>query len=244
MRLSRLEEEFLEAVWTALEQDKSRIDDIAQESDEDILPALEKLEEKGYVCRKGEIVVLTPIGEEAARGIVRCHRLGECLVWQGLRTNSQRMEKAACAFEHILLPEIVDSICVLLGHPKFCPHGKPVPPGRCCKEAWASVGQALVSISDLEPGTSATIACLRPDDPAKVQRLLALGLLPGRTVTVQKTEPALLLVVGASQLAIDAEMAAQVFVWTGSGPGRGRRHARRRRQRRWGFLKGKGARSP
>src|SRR3989338_2492089 len=27
-----------------------------------------------------------------------------------------------------------ESICILLGHPKSCPHGKTIPPGKCCEK--------------------------------------------------------------------------------------------------------------
>ena len=27
----------------------------------------------------------------------------------------------------------LDRICAFLGHPKTCPHGKPIPPGPCCE---------------------------------------------------------------------------------------------------------------
>jgi len=238
VRLNRLEEELLEAVWTAAEQGKDSPEAIACESDEPVLSALASLEEKGYVSRKESRVTLTAKGREAARTIVRCHRLGECLVWQVLRTNSLKMEQAACAFEHVLHPAIVDSICVLLGHPRTCPHGKLIPPGECCEEARVSVEQAMVPVTDLECGSTAVIACLRPSDPGRVERLLALGLLPGREITVQQTEPSVLLKVGESRIAIDTRSASEVFVWSGGGGGGPRRRRRRRGWRRWHFLRG------
>jgi Mn-dependent DtxR family transcriptional regulator len=42
------------------------------------------------------------------------------------------IEQQACKFEHILSPEATDKICTFLGHPKTCPHGAPIPPGKCC----------------------------------------------------------------------------------------------------------------
>ncbi|MHC4071049.1 MAG: iron dependent repressor, metal binding and dimerization domain protein [Planctomycetota bacterium] len=29
----------------------------------------------------------------------------------------------------VVTTELVDSICILLGHPETCPHGMPIPPG-------------------------------------------------------------------------------------------------------------------
>jgi DtxR family Mn-dependent transcriptional regulator len=39
---------------------------------------------------------------------------------------------AACRMEHIIDPEVTDSICSFLGHPRRCPHGKSIPTGDCC----------------------------------------------------------------------------------------------------------------
>jgi len=35
--------------------------------------------------------------------------------------------------EHIIDPEVTASICSFLGHPRKCPHGKPIPSGNCCE---------------------------------------------------------------------------------------------------------------
>jgi DtxR family Mn-dependent transcriptional regulator len=35
--------------------------------------------------------------------------------------------------EHIINPEVTNSICSFLGHPKSCPHGRAIPTGDCCE---------------------------------------------------------------------------------------------------------------
>jgi putative ABC transport system ATP-binding protein len=80
------------------------------------------------------IVELTPRGRERAGSIIRRHRLAERLFTDSLAMDSEtEIEQQACKFEHILSPEATDKICTFLGHPKTCPHGAPIPPGRCCK---------------------------------------------------------------------------------------------------------------
>jgi len=37
---------------------------------------------------------------------------------------------------------MTDSICSFLGHPKFCPHGKPIPRGACCLQAEKTAASA------------------------------------------------------------------------------------------------------
>ena len=43
------------------------------------------------------------------------------------------VETAACAFEHLLTEDAVQRVCTFLGHPSKCPHGRPIPPGDCCR---------------------------------------------------------------------------------------------------------------
>jgi len=75
---------------------------------------------------------LTPRGRERASDLIRRHRLAELLFTDTLDLPEDRIEPNACVFEHVLSPEVTDSICKLLGHPRACPHGQPIPLGACC----------------------------------------------------------------------------------------------------------------
>ncbi len=77
--------------------------------------------------------VLTAEGEKRASAVIRRHRLAECLFMNVLSIRDDlEVEESACKFEHILSPEVTESMCTLLGHPTECPHGSPIPPGPCC----------------------------------------------------------------------------------------------------------------
>src|SRR3954464_3031740 len=93
------------------------------------------------------IVELTARGGERAGHIIRRHRLAERLFTDSLAMDSEtEIEQQACKFEHILSPEATDKICTFLRHPKTCPHGAPIPPGKCCKpEAERETGTAAES---------------------------------------------------------------------------------------------------
>jgi DtxR family Mn-dependent transcriptional regulator len=70
---------------------------------------------------------------DRARIVIRRHRLAERLFIDVLSIRDEHeVEESACKFEHILSPEVTDSMCALLGHPTECPHGSPIPPGECC----------------------------------------------------------------------------------------------------------------
>jgi putative ABC transport system ATP-binding protein len=86
----------------------------------------------GLVTEAGEFA---PAGEARARDVIRRHRLAERLFMDVLSIRDEaEIESSACKFEHILSPEVTDRMCTLLGHPDSCPHGSPIPQGRCCVE--------------------------------------------------------------------------------------------------------------
>ena len=43
------------------------------------------------------------------------------------------VEQTACLMEHVIDPTVANSICAFLGHPRRCPHGRPIPTGDCCE---------------------------------------------------------------------------------------------------------------
>lgn len=82
------------------------------------------------------MIEFTTKGELRAANVIRRHRLAERLFTETLHIeNESVIEEQACKFEHILSFEATDKICEFLGHPKFCPHGSPIPPGCCCTQA-------------------------------------------------------------------------------------------------------------
>ena len=79
-------------------------------------------------------IALTERGRSQAAAAVRRARLAETLLARTLdRPVSQECGKAApvaAGFE--------DQVCAFLGHPKLCPHGRPIAPAGCCGEPAAA----------------------------------------------------------------------------------------------------------
>ena len=81
-----------------------------------------------------QVIELTERGRQRAEDIVRRHRLAERLFTDTLHVkDAAEVESQACKFEHVLSEDAADRICALLGHPVSCPHGAPIPKGKCCK---------------------------------------------------------------------------------------------------------------
>lgn len=94
------------------------------------------MQRRALVCPAGDGFVLSETGTERARDIIRRHRLAECLFRDTfeIRSNEQ-IESNACVLEHVLSQEVTESICKFLKHPTQCPHGRPIPRGRCCEHS-------------------------------------------------------------------------------------------------------------
>jgi putative ABC transport system ATP-binding protein len=98
-------------------------------------PCHDALKPAGVSIGDGSMIVeLTAKGGQRAADIIRRHRLAERLFTDSLAMDSEtEIEQQACKFEHILSPQATDKICTFLGHPKTCPHGARIPPGKCCQ---------------------------------------------------------------------------------------------------------------
>ncbi len=88
--------------------------------------------ESGLLFQPGETLEYTPRGRARARDLVRRRRLAEVLFSSAMHLPEPEVELAACRMEHIIDPEVTNSICAFLGHPRACPHGRPIPTGDCC----------------------------------------------------------------------------------------------------------------
>jgi len=123
------------------------------------------------------------------------------------------IDEPACRFEHLLARGIEERVCALLGHPKRCPHGQPIPPGACCQRARGQRELRLVSpLTGLQPGQGGRVAYLHVDDPRRTQKLMSMGVLPGTQVRLLQRYPANIFQAGYSQFAVDDELAAGIYV--------------------------------
>ena len=174
--------------------------------------SLAELEALGLVRSEGGSWSLAEPGREEARNTVRRHRLAERLFTDVLAVEGELSEESACRFEHMLHRGIDEKICTLLGHPRACPHGKPIPPGPCCAEARRAVETIVASLDVLTPGQAGTIAYVHSTDPRRVAKLLAMGVLPGARIALIGRSPSFSFQVGYSQFAVDEEIAADIHV--------------------------------
>ena len=209
------EEEALEVVWTLVEDGlEPTLERIMAGNVHDSVSekTLDRLASRGLLEREGDTFHFSKTGRKEGELVIRRHRLAERLLVDVLSIRDVSLESTACRFEHVLTPEVTDHICTLLGHPGSCPHGKPIPPGDCCRRAEKRVETAVVRLGELGSGESGRIVYISTAYHNRLDRLTALGLFPGRIVKVHQSEPLFVVFLEETQLALEKEIVQEIFV--------------------------------
>lgn len=174
--------------------------------------AIRELTRSGYVTFSNDQISLSRKGEAEARGAVRRHRLAERLLADVLDVKRGILNEVSCRFEHLLHKGVEDEVCILLGHPRVCPHGKTIPLGKCCREYRKKAGKLVASLAELNPGEKGSIAYIHTSGEGELQKLLAMGAVPGSPVHLLQKFPSYVFKIGNSQFAVDKKIAGNIYV--------------------------------
>ena len=210
MALKEQAEEILEMLWILIEEKKETslsLGDLGR-----MKKPVEQLVKAGYISVSDGRVMLTGKGQPEATNVVRRHRLAERLLADVLGTGDILIHEKACKFEHLLDRGLDESICSLLGHPKVCPHGKSIPPGRCCQQEQTQAQRLVSPLSQLSRGQKGKVAYIYAPESSKLQKLMAMGILPGAPISLIQSFPSYAFQAGQTQFAVDKEIADAIYV--------------------------------
>jgi DtxR family transcriptional regulator, Mn-dependent transcriptional regulator len=144
---------------------------------------VKKLNEKGLADhRPYHGVTLTPEGRSVATSIIRKHRLWETFLVNHLNYRWDEVHELAEQLEHIRSNDLVDRLDRFMGHPKFDPHGDPIPDrdGNTVDVAGA------IPLTEAPKGTLVHIVGVKDSSPAYLKLLDGLGLKIGTQLTVDR----------------------------------------------------------
>jgi DtxR family Mn-dependent transcriptional regulator len=164
-------------------------------------------------------VVLTEQGLVVALEMVRHHRLIELFLSELLDVPWDRVHEEADRLEHVLSEELEERIAAKLGEPTRDPHGDPIPSRDGLMDAVSGI-----ALDSVPPGRHAIVTRVPDGDPALLQYLESLGLVPGAAVILVDLAPlgdVLTLRVAGNTRAVGGSIARRVLV-TLSGDGEGR----------------------
>ena len=207
-------EEVAEELWTLGERGLDRVDDLRTASQVPTLDAaLAELGRRGLVRVEAGRFALTSEGRELAKRQVRRHRLAEVLFTTVLEVRDESaVNRTACVMEHVLGAGLADAICAFLGHPRACPHGKPIPQGPCCRELSRTIEPLVQPLDRLPAGAEGRIVYIVPRDKERLAPLTNLGIVPGAHVHLRQKSPAFVLALGETTLAVDPAIAGEIYV--------------------------------
>ena len=129
-------EMYLKAVWHIREKgDDVKISTIAKRLNvrqPSVVQMLKKLAERDLVTYNKAGVSLKESGEKVASSMIRNSRLLEVLMESSLKIEID--EEMVCGIEHHMNKQFTDALCVMLKHPRKCPHDHEIPMGECCSD--------------------------------------------------------------------------------------------------------------
>ena len=207
-------EEMLEYIWILEENDgKAESERMGEKFGDDIAKTyLTVMVDKQLINLHDSGIIFTETGKKLAELIIRRHRIAERLLNDVLEMRGDEFERGACQFEHFVNEEIIASICTLLGHPTVCPHGNKIPQGECCVSAKKNLEPVISPLSAIKAGKRVKIVYISTKSHASLDRLTGIGVIPGLELTIHQKFPSMILQYGETQLALDNDIAKNVFV--------------------------------
>jgi DtxR family Mn-dependent transcriptional regulator len=209
MSLTERSEEIMESLWIELIENKKVSCNVSILKDND---SLKELANTGHVKISKNHLTLTNKGKEEAKNCIRRHRLAERLFADVLDIKGKSLHENSCKLEHMLHKGLDENICTLLGHPAKCPHGKPIPEGRCCRGIKKSPKKLIMPLTELGKNKKSVVSHLQTQNRNALQKMIAMGILPKTKISLIQKFPSYVLQVGKSQFTIDKELAGYVYV--------------------------------
>src|SRR5205807_2787003 len=181
---------YLEAIyymWSEKEPLRSsRLADWLGVSRPTVAVGLRRMSRDGLVQMNGrKEIELTAGGMRSAESIVRRHRIMERWLTDGLGLDWVTADEEAARLEHAVTDVVERRLYEVLGRPRTCPHGNPIP-GHSKPVA------REVRLARLATGSRAAITRVSEVAEREAPRLLAYlfdrGLIPGRKLQVLEVD--------------------------------------------------------
>jgi len=166
------------------------------------------LQSAGLATLRDGVFRLTDEGRRYALQVLRAHRLYETYLAQETGYHETRWHQRAHDKEHHLTTAEVAELAQRLGHPRFDPHGDPIPTadGHLPKREGTP-------LADWPVGKLARIVHIEDEPEAVFAQLAAIGLCPGLTVrVVSSTSHRVIIEVEGRQHVLAPVVAANVTV--------------------------------
>lgn len=207
-------EEYLEAVHELEEEGvpviQARLVERLGHSAPAVSEMVRRLADDGFVAVVARAISLTDAGRAKAESVVRKHRLAERLLTDVIGLPWEKAHVEAGRWEHVISDDVEARLVELLGHPRTCPHGNPIPGAEPVAEILHALDQA---------GAGDEVRLQRVTEQVEIDSdalvyLSTHGFVPGVVATVSSIAPdgTLTLHLGDHSFSLGPGLAAQLFV--------------------------------
>lgn len=182
-------EEYLEAIFRLQERyGVARTGDIVamlKVSPGTVTNTIDKLKKSSLIVHEPyRGVQLTGEGRRIAIGVIRRHRLLERLLTDLLGIEWYKVHEIACSLEHWVNDHIINKIERILGFPRTCPHGNPIPTEN--NEIFSEEAQSLMEVN---VGERVVIARIDEEEFNLLRYLDRIGIRPEKSIEVIDKTP-------------------------------------------------------
>ena len=187
---TRAEENYLKAIFKIAERDSkaASTNAIAREmntSAASVTDMIKRLSEKGLVeYQRYRGATLSSEGRVLATSLVRRHRLWESFLVDKLNFKWNEVHEIAEELEHVPSDALISRLDAFLGHPRFDPHGDPIP-----SEEGKFTLRSQTILADIETGTSAEVVAVREHDDSFLKHLNDIGIALNTRVMISEKYP-------------------------------------------------------
>lgn len=179
-----------------------------QRSTDSVYDILSELMQAGLLRNSGARWQLTEDGRAYAREVIRAHRLYETYLAYHTGEEPAHWHRRADIEEHKLTPEAVDRLAARLLHPRYDPHGDPIP-----TKSGMLPEHAFVPLSACNPGMVGRITHIEDEPDEPYARLMKLKLAPGMKLRyVELKDGKFFISVAGRVLTLDLAMAGSLCV--------------------------------
>jgi len=217
-------EMYLRTIYELVEEDivplRARIAERLHQSGPTVSQTVARMERDGLLTVEGDRhLELTEEGKRLATRVMRKHRLAERLLTDVIGLDWELVHAEACRWEHVMSETVERRLLELLDHPTESPYGNPIPG----LDELGELGGGEEFMDNVEPLSDAAQVAEAlvhvkriSEEMQKDEELMGLlrrvGALPGRTVTIAKTDEGILIGSGGETAELVSEAAEHIFV--------------------------------
>lgn len=131
---------------------------------------------------------------------LKFRRAGSLCQGCGINKSCKTLRCPQCLYEFVEDSKIWNALVRFWGKLKGCPSS----PLRSM--------EGMVPLSILRVGGPYKIGSLHSEDPLRMDRLASLGILPGSQIFLFQKKPSLIIQMGETEVALDAEIANDIYI--------------------------------